>query len=52
MPQSARLSAGGGGNYYLGNAHIEVALIVKVLPSMTSSFLGGTLTPTMDIQAD
>ena len=27
VPQSARLSAGGGGNRYLGNAHIEVALI-------------------------
>ena len=24
-PQSARLSAGGGGNCYLGNAQIEVA---------------------------
>ena len=24
VPQGARLSAGGGGNCYLGNAHIEV----------------------------
>ena len=24
VPQSARLSAGGGGNCYLGNAHMEV----------------------------
>ena len=30
--QSARLSAGGGCNCYLGNAQIEVALISKVLP--------------------
>ena len=32
VPQSARLSAGGGGNRYLGNAQIEVALTAKVLP--------------------
>ena len=32
VPQSARLSAGGGGNRYLGNAQIEVTLIWKVLP--------------------
>ena len=25
VPQSARLSAGGGSNYYLGNAQIEAA---------------------------
>ena len=32
MPQSARLSAGGGCNCYLGNAQIEVAPCWKVLP--------------------
>jgi len=32
VPQSARLSAGGGCNRYLGNAQIEVTLISKVLP--------------------
>ena len=33
MPQSARLSAGGGGcNRYLGNAQIEVTLFKEVLP--------------------
>ena len=32
VPQSARLSAGGGGNGYLGNAQIEVTLTSKVLP--------------------
>ena len=31
VPQSARLSAGGGGNCYLGNAQIEVMLNSKVL---------------------
>ena len=32
MPQSAPLSAGGGGNCYLGNAQIEVASFKKGLP--------------------
>ena len=32
VPQSARLSAGGGCNRYLGNAQIEVVLNSKVLP--------------------
>ena len=32
VPQSARLSAGGGSNRYLGNAQIEVTLTSKVLP--------------------
>ena len=32
MPQSARLSAGGGCNRYLGNAQIEVPLILMGLP--------------------
>ena len=32
VPQSAGLSAGGGGNRYLGNAQIEVTLTSKVLP--------------------
>jgi len=32
VPQSARLSAGGGCNRYLGNAQIEVMLNSKVLP--------------------
>ena len=32
VPQSARLSAGGGGNCYLGNAQIDVASYKKVLP--------------------
>ena len=32
VPQSARLSAGGGSNRYLGNAQIEVTLISVGLP--------------------
>ena len=35
VPQSARLSAGGGCNCYLGNAQIKWALIKKALPLQT-----------------
>ena len=38
VPQSARLSAGGGGNCYLGNAQIKWALIKKGLPLETTLF--------------
>ena len=40
VPQSARLSAGGGCNRYLGNAQIEVTLTSKVLPLLEYHILG------------
>ena len=51
MPQSARLSAGGGGNRNLGKAQIEVALFLWGLPLVEEEAEGQSSAIPADIES-